>query len=113
MSQEYYETVFAAGAMPPQTEQPDNKTSFALTQPELAFAAGLQMQINDLKSFVHSILSVVEKQSKMLSETQETMKHDFLRHLAQKHGVHVPDKKQNFNLDLANGLFVVSDKQSE
>lgn len=88
---------------------PDNKSSFALTDEDIAFINSVNMQLDTLKSVTISMISHVESLLETHSKVLETFKDQFVTSLAERHGV--INKPGSFSINLENKVFLYSDKE--
>lgn len=104
MSKEHFTEFFNGGVSLPKTAQADNKTSFALTENELAFVNAIDFYENSFRSFMTSIVSELEEKMRIKNEEFKTIKSDFMKALAQKHNL--PTK--GLTLDMTNELLLIN-----
>ncbi|MFN5249767.1 MAG: hypothetical protein ACK5DE_01850 [Bacteroidota bacterium] len=98
--------ILSPGEQLPSTVQPDNKSSFTLTQEEVAFVNVINMQLDMLKTVTVSVIAHMESQMETHTKMLEDLKNQFVLALAKKHGIDA--KPGSFSVDLSNKLFLHS-----
>lgn len=98
--------ILSPGDQLPLVVQPDNKSSFALTQEDVAFVNIINMQLDMLKTVTVSVIAHMESQMEAHTKILEDLKNQFVLVLAKKHGI--DDKPGSFSVDLSNKLFLHS-----
>jgi hypothetical protein len=94
--------------------QPDNKTSFLLTEDECAFVNVINMQTAMLKTLLFTVVSQVEEQMEQQMAVLKAIRDQFIAALADKHGI-VPQAGQegSLEIDLSNKLIVLNEPPKE
>lgn len=95
--------ILSPGENFPPVIQPDNKSSFALSDEEVAFVNLVNMQLDMLKTVTISVISHIESQMDTHAKLLEDLKNQFVVALAKKHGVNTDPA--SFSVDLVNKLF--------
>jgi hypothetical protein len=89
--------------------QPDNKTSFLLTEDECAFINAINLHTTTLKTVLFNVMSHVEQQMEQQLKVASELKDQFITALAKKHSIAVPDNKDSaIEIDLRNKLVTLS-----
>jgi hypothetical protein len=94
--------------------QPDNKTSFLLTEDECAFVNIINMQTAMLKTLLFTVVSQVEAQMDQQMSVLKSLRDQFITAVATKHGI-VPqaDHEGSLEIDLSNKLILMTTTPKE
>lgn len=97
--------IFNQGDDLPPLKEPDNASSFLLTDDELAFINAVNMQLAVIKTLTVSIITHVEDQMALQCNVVAGLKDQFIMAMAKKHSL---DAKgfSDFSIDVENKLFV-------
>jgi hypothetical protein len=88
---------------------PDNKSSFALTDEDIAFINYVNMQTDMLKTMTIGVISHFESMMETQTKVLEHFKNQFFISLSVRHGV--AGKPGFFSVDLDNKIFQHCDKK--
>jgi hypothetical protein len=100
--------IFNAGEETIPLMQPDNKTSFLLTEDEVAFVNAINMQSAMLKTVLFALVSQVEDQMEQQMRVLSVLRDRFITAVADKHAIKTPaDNEGSLEIDLANKLITL------
>lgn len=99
--------IFNQGEDLPPLKEPDNTSSFLLTDDEIAFINAVNMQLAVIKTLTVSIITHVEDQMALQCNVVAELKDQFIKAMAKKHSLDAKDFS-NFSIDVENKLFVAA-----
>jgi hypothetical protein len=89
--------------------QPNNKTSFLLTEDECAFVNAINLHTTTIKTVLFDLVSHVEQQMEQQLKIASELKDQFITALAKKHAIVITaDKDRSLEIDLSNKLLILS-----
>jgi hypothetical protein len=93
--------------------QPNNKTSFLLTEDECAFVNAINLHTTTLKTVLFDLVSHVEQQMEQQLKIASELKDQFITALAKKHAIAIleNDKERSLEIDLSNKLLILSSSE--
>jgi len=92
--------------------QPNNTTSFLLSDDECAFVHALNLQSSSLKTMLISIVSAAEEQMEQQTKVLGALRDQFITALAKKHNI-VIQEDGDFDIDLPNKLMLYKPKKEK
>jgi|JI8StandDraft_1071087.scaffolds.fasta_scaffold111601_1 hypothetical protein len=100
--------IFNAGEEVIPLVQPDNKTSFLLTEDEVAFVNVINMQSAMLKTVLFTLVKQVEDQMEQQMRVLSALRDQFITAVANKHSIKAPASNEgSLEIDLANKLITL------
>ena len=99
--------IFNQGEDLPPLKEPDNESSFLLSEDELAFINAVNMQLTVIKMLTVSIVTHVEDQMALQCSVVSALKDQFIMAMTKKHSLDTK-KFTDLSIDVENKLFVAA-----